>query len=163
MKPVPGLSIEQQPEKVVCALALCGEARNQGREGMEAVMHVGVNRTLSPHKRFGATLKDVFLRPYAFSCFLPSDPNRGKLLDLWETEAPAYALAESVVEAVLAGQVPSPVGPATHYCTKALWGHDDSDRIASGHHPAWYSKQMIESGATLETCLLYTSPSPRDA
>ena len=44
MKPVPGLPIEQQPEPVVFACALCGEARGDGRPGMEAVAQVVMNR-----------------------------------------------------------------------------------------------------------------------
>lgn len=150
MKPAPGLTIEQQPEPALMAMLLCGEARGEGREGMEGVANVIYNRLAAP-KRFGDTLKSVILRPWQFSCLNPNDPNRAKLLELWHNEPVAYALAEKVAAEAAAGYTPDRVGPSTHYCVSALWGHDDSARVAGGHHPAWYSKQCIEGGITQET------------
>lgn len=57
------------------------------------------------------------------------------------------ALAEEVAAQALGGALPDTVGPATHYCTLALWGRDDSDK----GRPAWHSKQEIEAGHTKET------------
>lgn len=149
MKPAPGLTIEQQPEPAVYAMLLCGEARGEGEDGMRAVAQVIENRLNHP-RRFGDTVKSVCLRPWQFSCFNPNDPNRAKLLSMWESDPIAYGLAEKIVAEARAGYLPDTVGPSTHYCTVNLWGHDDSDRIATGHAPAWYSKQAIEGGITQE-------------
>lgn len=147
MKPVPGLPLEQQPEPVVFACGLCGEARGDGRPGMEAVAQVVMNRTNHRNGRFGGSAKEVWLRPWQFSCFNMNDPNRAKALDFWETDPKSYALAEAIVSEALGGALTDTVGPATHYCTLKLWGRDDSDK----GRPAWHSKQEIEAGHTKET------------
>ena len=150
MKPVPGLPIEQQPEPVLFACVLCGEARNGGYASMAAVAQSIMNRLQRP-KRFGATIKDVLLKPWQYSCLNANDPNREAMLDFWHTEAAAYAIAEGVASKAAAGALEDTVGPATHYVVLKLWGRDDADRIAAGHAPAWHSKQCIEDGTTKET------------
>ena len=150
MKPVPGLPIEQQPDNVVLAMLLCGEARGEGIDGMNAVAQSIMNRLKRP-LHFGATIKDICLKPWQYSCFNANDPNRAKMLDFWHTDPASYAMAEQVVVAATAGALADTVGPATHYVTDAIWNHDDSDHIAAGHPPRWYSKQCLESGITKET------------
>lgn len=159
MKPVPGIQIEDQPEPVLFACVLVAEAANDGEPGMGAVAQVIMNRLHRP-KRFGNTIKEVILHPWAFSSFNANDPNRAKLLELWHLEPQSYAIAEQIVSMADGGSLPDTVGPATHYCTNglhgtlALWGHDDAQRIASGHRLAWYSKQAIESGITTQTAVI---------
>ena len=107
--------------------------------------------------RFPPGIRGVILQPWAFSCLLASDPNRAHFLDSPTLDPHSYAMAEFIVSEAIGGALPDTVGPATHYCTNglhgtpALWGHDDSERIAAGHHPAWYSKQAIEAGITKQT------------
>lgn len=147
MKPVPGLSVEEQPEPVVFACALCGEARGDGRPGMEAVAQVVMNRVNHRNGHFGSSAKEVLLRPWQFSCFNRNDPNRAKMLDMWHADPASYALAEAIVSEALGGALSDTVGPATHYCTLNLWGRDDADKGRA----AWHSKQEIEAGHTKET------------
>jgi len=153
VKPVPGLTLDEQPEPVVFACALCGEARGDGRPGMEAVAQVVMNRVNHRNGHFGSSAKEVLLRPWQFSCFNKNDPNRAKMLDFWHSDPKSYALAEEIVSQALGGALPDTVGPATHYCTlvdtlgRPMWNRDDSDK----GHPAWHSKQEIEAGRTKET------------
>ncbi len=141
------------------ACCLVAEAANDGEPGMSAVAQVIVNRTKSP-KRFGKTAKDVILKPWQFSSFNLSDPNRAKMLDYWHTQPQSYAKAEEIVSRASAGALNDTVGPATHYCTNGLhgtlplWGCDDASRIAAGKSPRWHSKQCIESGTTKETAIV---------
>lgn len=150
MRPVPGLLLEEQPSVALFAMVLCGEARGSGRPGMEAVAESIANRLRSP-KRFGDGLKAVLLRPYAYSCLLMTDPNRPKLMDLWKDEPTIYSMAEDICARCVSGALPSSVGDATHYVTTNLWGQDQSDRVAAGKPPRWYSKQCIEEGITKDT------------
>ena len=70
-------------------LALCayGEARGEGSEGIKAVLNVVNNRV--KHRgwfidkeiaKVSSDYHGVILKPFQFSCFLPRDPNREKLL-----------------------------------------------------------------------------------
>lgn len=155
MKPIPGLQIESQPPPVVFAMGLCGEARGEGRSGMEAVAQTIMNRVAHP-KRYGAGVREVWLQPWQYDCFMHDDPNRAKLLDFWQTEPASYALAEAVAAEALGGALSDTVGPATHYCAillhgEPLWDCDDEARILAGHRMRWHSHQAIESGITKET------------
>ena len=58
----------------IMALTLYGEARGESREGRIAVGTVILNR-VDRRGWMGRTIKEVCLKPYQFSCFLPDDPN----------------------------------------------------------------------------------------
>lgn len=159
MKPAPGIPIEQQPQGALFACLLVREAANDGEPGMSAVAQVIMNRVARP-KRFGDTISAVILQPWAFSCLNRNDPNREKFTRSHVLDPNSYAIAEFIVSEALGGSLPDTVGPATHYCTNGahgtlpLWGHDDAEWIAKGHHPRWYSKQCIEEGITKETATI---------
>ena len=159
MKPAPGVAIENQPEPALFACLLVREAGNDGEPGMSAVAQVIMNRLHRP-QRFGDTIKEVILHPWAFSCLNANDPNRAKFTDSPHLDPNSYAIAEFIVSEALGGALPNTVGPATHYCTNglhgtlALWGFDDAEHIASGHPPRWYSKQAIAAGITKETATI---------
>lgn len=152
MRPVPGIEVSQQPIAALFACLLVNEAANDGIPGMTAVAQVVLNRLHRP-KRFGTTLRDVILQPYAFSCL--NRDVRDRFLDIDRLGAEAYRNAEAIVEQAMNNGLPDTVGDATHYCTNGLhgtlplWDHDDTARIAAGHHPAWYSSQEIEAGNTV--------------
>jgi N-acetylmuramoyl-L-alanine amidase len=66
------------------ALTMTGEAVGDARDGSSIEERIAVgcvvrNRLLTP-KRFGASWSDVCLRPWQFSCWNASDPNRRRLL-----------------------------------------------------------------------------------
>lgn len=101
----------------VLAKTLYGEARGEGRAGMEAVAHVILNRA----KRggwWGSTVSQVCLHPWQFSCWNKNDPN-SKVLEALridtDKEPPAYLRAHAAAAAVMAGDVPDPTQGSTHY------------------------------------------------
>lgn len=143
--PVPGLTIENQPDDVLHAMLVWGEARGESREGKLAVAYVAVNRALKWERR----LASVILRPWQFSCFNPNDPNREKLLHpeqhgslaTWEE---CWLLAEAA-----RGRLePDPSHGATHYTVVSLWG---SEAVTAGGKFLWYSAEALRRKVTRET------------
>jgi len=66
------------PEDQLLALTIYGEARGETYAGQIAVGSVILERV--DHRDWdGKTIKEVCLKPYQFSCFLPNDPNFPKL------------------------------------------------------------------------------------
>ncbi|MGQ3053111.1 MAG: cell wall hydrolase [Roseateles sp.] len=101
------------------ARTLWGEARNQGRAGMEAVAHVIFNREADRRWRGRGGLAAICLQPAQFSCWNAGDANRKPCLDVDATDA-QFAQAQQVVQAVRASRAtvppgPDPTGGATHY------------------------------------------------
>lgn len=125
-------------DRHVAALTVYGEASDQRRAGRVAVAWVLRNRLAAG--RFGATLRDVCLRPWQFSCWTAKggSANYQRVIDAARTIArspllaPSTVLAEcvEVVDRVLANMEPDPTTGATHYQTVAL---------AESPHPASWS------------------------
>lgn len=95
------------------ARTLWGEARGEGRAGMQAVANVIRNRALRPGW-WGRSIAEVCLRPWQFSCWLKDDPNREKLLRVSDDD-PAFVLARAIAAQALAGGLTDLTGGATHY------------------------------------------------
>lgn len=90
-----------------------GEARGEGREGMQAVCNVVMNRV----KRggwYGATPKEVCLKKNQFSCWNSNDPNYKKLLAVTDSDS-QFALAKTLAALAVAGQLPDITNGATNY------------------------------------------------
>lgn len=156
-KPVPGLTIEQQAEGIVCRLLLVGEARGEQDAGgrLEAVAMAGVlwtlpNRQAQLPRCQGKTLKAIALAPWQYSCFNENDSNREKLLDLWRSDPVSWERADTVCDLFESGLLVDPTGGATHYCTQSLW---DAPR-ASSPRPRWHDSVEIASGRTKLTVVL---------
>jgi len=75
----------------IIALTSYGEARGEGRRGMQAIINVIYNRRIHPIARFGnadilretkSPYHSVCLRKWQFSCYNLGNPNRGILLRL---------------------------------------------------------------------------------
>lgn len=70
-------------ESQILGLAIYGEARGESAEGKIAVGSVILERV--DHRGWdGKNVHEVCLKKYQFSCFNPTDPNRGKLLYIAE-------------------------------------------------------------------------------
>lgn len=156
-KPAPGLAIEQQAEGLVLRLQVIGEARGEQDAGgrlesvaMLGVLHVDQNRQLLPGRFHGKSLKEIALAPWQFSCFNENDPNREKLLDLWQTDPASWERADTVADLFESGLTLDPTGGATHYCTRALW---DVPRLANGR-ARWHDSVEIASGRTRLTTVI---------
>lgn len=146
-RPIPGMSIEEQPAEVLAVSVTYGEARNQSDIAMCGPLCVALNRAYGPRSYSIAyeddpnRLRSVILWPWAFSCFNANDPNRDKLLKAWQDDPRAWGACTAVADLVLVGACGDPTGGATHYCTKALWG---------GPGTQWYQEQEITSGRTVK-------------
>jgi N-acetylmuramoyl-L-alanine amidase len=106
------------------ARTLWGEARGEGREGQIAVAWVIRNRAEDPGKDWwGDTVAEVCHKPFQFSCWDKSDPNRTKLCGP-SIELPGYDDLYEIGCKVMVGDIPDPTGSATHYKvtgTAASW------------------------------------------
>jgi N-acetylmuramoyl-L-alanine amidase len=130
------------------ARTLWGEARSEGRAGMEAVAHVIMNRYARPgwwsrNKGDGIeddTIEAVCRDPWQFSCWNRNDPNLPKLLGVTDADR-HFRLALQVASDAMAGTLPPPpVANACHYKVSSLpwpkdWGppRAEPDYVV-GHH-----------------------------
>ena len=94
-----------------------GEARGEGREGMQAVCNVVMNR-VKKGGWYGATPKEVCLKKSQFSCWNTSDPNYAKLKAVNESDA-QFALAKQLAASAVAGYLPDITNGATNYLALA--------------------------------------------
>lgn len=152
-RPLPSLTIEQQQQPVVCALALIGEAWGEQDLGgnLEAASMLGVlwtaeNRRTDPAGRWPRTLREVFLQPHQYSCFNADSPVRSRLLVAHGLDPVSWERADTVCDLFDVGLTLDPTRGATHFCHERLWARDyDIART----RPPWYSKQEIEIGRTI--------------
>lgn len=115
-----GLISEDQD---IMARTLYGEARSEGRAGIEAVASVIMNRVRSP--RFPSTPKAVCLQNgtlksgkviYQFSAWNAGDPQR-QIMERLDPASPnkLFQLCLDVAGEAVAGRLPDRVGGADHY------------------------------------------------
>lgn len=97
----------------IMARTLWGEARGEGVAGMTAVACVIMNRARHP-RWWGNTPDSVCTKPYQFSCWLPDDPNRAKLLAVTDTDA-QFAEALDITARAIDGLVADVTGNADSY------------------------------------------------
>jgi hypothetical protein len=120
---------DQAEDPDIVAKTLWGEARGEGVDGMKAVLSVIAtraniakaykNRTGRDHAMYGnGTLAGACLRPWQFSCWLESDPNRAKLMT--DIEDAAMRTIRGLVAEYFANPSTDTTGP-THYLTRALF------------------------------------------
>ena len=69
-----------------------GEARGEGKEGMQAVLNVIMNR-VQAGSWYGATPKEVCQKPAQFSVWNKSDPNYSPMLKVNDSDS-NFALAK---------------------------------------------------------------------
>lgn len=110
-------------DEQILALTLYGEARGEPHEGRIAVGSVILERV--DHRDWdGKTIQEVCLKPYQFSCFLPSDPNFAKLKAIaedWEhglLDSAPLQKCHAVAKGLLNGVIPRDPVIAAHHCTQ---------------------------------------------
>ncbi|OWK42211.1 cell wall hydrolase [Fimbriiglobus ruber] len=120
----------------VLARTICGEARGEGNQGMQAVANVVLNRVAKPGW-WGATVKGVCLKPYQFSCWNLGDPNRAVILNL-DTDYAIYNDALGIASGVIDGSLPDITGGATSYFAKGTpepkWAAGKNPCAVIGNH-----------------------------
>lgn len=89
-----------------------GEARGEGRDGLQAVINVIDNRTRDP--RYPDSHAAVATQPWQFSAYNDNDPNRSKLERVSDDDAGFVTAMELAAQAV-GGGLPDITGGATHY------------------------------------------------
>lgn len=117
------------------ARTIWGEARGEGRQGMEAVAAVVLNRVAKPCW-WGRTIETVCTKPWQFSCWNANDPNLAKLLSVTERD-PQFKAALEIATLAEAGELPDPTNGATHYHTKAIlpkWAEGKQPCAVIGNH-----------------------------
>lgn len=97
----------------VLARTVWGEARSDGRAGMEAVASVVLNRARHP-RWWGTDVLSVCLDPWQFSCWNQADPNLPKLSAVDDRDA-AFQLALLVAHDAVNGVLADPTGGADSY------------------------------------------------
>lgn len=121
----PPLLMLRDPADIL-ARTIYGEARGELIKGKEAIAAVVLNRVKRARARdcwWGNTVVEVCLKPWQFSCWNASDPNRLKVM----TVGPAnkvFRACRRVARRALQGRLKDPTGGATHY-------------HAAGHAPPW--------------------------
>jgi N-acetylmuramoyl-L-alanine amidase len=126
----------------VMARTLWGEARSEGVKGMEAVVHVILNRVAHAKSKggkfwWGHDIVTVCQRPYQFSCWNPGDPNRQKLMAVDKDDI-HFATALRVARRAVYGQLgDDPTLGADHYHTvdvAPFWSSGEAPIIKIGTH-----------------------------
>ncbi len=125
----------------IMALTIYGEARGESLYGKRAVGSVILER-FRCGGWYGATVSEVCLKPFQFSCYLPSDPNYAKLgaiaadyngaLEGNETLFRCHLLAVGLIRGVIEPNV-----LATHYATLATepyWASSLTEVQIIGNH-----------------------------
>lgn len=115
------------------ARTLYGEARGEGARGMQAVANVIMNR-VKQGGWFGASVKDVVLKPKQFSCWNENDVNRTIILN---ANSAQLATARNIAERVISGELPDITGGATHYHAKSItpyWAKSLTKTATIGNH-----------------------------
>jgi spore germination cell wall hydrolase CwlJ-like protein len=126
----------------VMARTLWGEARSEGVIGKEAVAHVILNRVRYADENggqfwWGNNITTVCQRPYQFSCWNLSDPNRAKIIALDESDIHFQTCLRIARRAVYGGLGEDITKGATHYHTfnvNPVWSRGlDPITIIGGH------------------------------
>ncbi|MBR7158352.1 MAG: cell wall hydrolase [Alphaproteobacteria bacterium] len=129
----------------ILARTVYGEARGEGLLGMEAVASVVINRVRFARQRggfwWGATVKDVCLRPKQFSCWNSDDAN-SELITKVDASDKIFALCRRIARRAVCGVLLDPTRGATHYHNRKcspLWARKAIPCAEIGNH-VFYDK-----------------------
>ncbi|MCB1558080.1 MAG: cell wall hydrolase [Alphaproteobacteria bacterium] len=124
----------------ILARTLWGEARGEGKAGMEAVAMVILNRAEIARAAggywWGNSVIEVCRKPYQFSCWNKSDPNMPKLLSVG-LDNPYFSTAVRVARRALLGFLSDPTKGATHYHARSVqpyWAKGQKPVAVIGRH-----------------------------
>ena len=117
-------TLKNLPDLALMAIVAIGEARNQDREGMQAVMHVMKNRLKYP-KRFGKNINEIITKKHQFSALLPDldDPEtyKGPRFENFKTmmkinyKDKIFQDAVRDADKIMKGELPDVTKGSTHY------------------------------------------------
>ena len=129
-----GLSIE----RLILARTIYGEARGEGRAGMEAVASVILNRA-AQGGWWGSTPSEVALKASQFSVWNVDDPNRAIIERLAPGEGDrVFDQAWEIAGRALDGKLGDRTNGATHYYAKSIsapyWTSSLTETARIGNH-----------------------------
>ena len=124
------ININDFSDLEIIARTAYGENRGGATEGMQSVLNVIANRA-AKKTWFGHSLREVCLKPYQFSCWLPHDPNYTLLTGELDHD-PIFIKATDLAQQSIYGILPDITDGATYYFAKGMkvWPH-----WAVGHFP----------------------------
>jgi len=130
------MEIGDMDDVEILARTLYGEARGEKIPGKEAVAQVVLNRVRRAQERggdywWGASVREVCLKKWQFSCWNESDPNRRKLLHV-SPDNRTYQTCCRIARRAIAGTLKDPTRGATHY-------------HATGTFPPWARGRMFSA------------------
>ncbi len=137
----------QQPDAVILAATLLGEARGEDRQGREMIASVVMTRVAfaQAHRArvdapywWGETPREVCLAHMQFDCWNPSDPNYAEIPAL--TGTPLWAEALEIATTAISGALGDQANGSTHYLNPQAvaqmpsWATAANERAAHLHH-----------------------------
>jgi N-acetylmuramoyl-L-alanine amidase len=124
-------NLQNDPETVLLARMIFGEARSCSEMEKIAVAYTAINRANDNKKFNGTTLKGALLKRKQYSCFNPSDPNLEKLMDPQAYEPEVFNTCLEIAEKVKNSEYKDPTNGATHFHTKNI-------------HPYWANSKTMK-------------------
>lgn len=106
-------------DQEVVAKTIWGEARGEGDIGMQAVANAIRNRVNSGTTWWGHDFRTVCLKPFQFSCWLRSDPNRPLLL-IANNQDHGYPEAMDIANRAMDGSLPDLTDGAVNYFSTSM-------------------------------------------
>lgn len=122
-------------QQLYLAKTLWGEARGEGKKGMQAVANVVMNR-VQKGGWYGASVKDVVLKPYQFSCWNNTDVNRAQLDNLTVDDL-IKSGAWDISEKAINNELLDITGGAINYHAKSVspsWAKSMTKTVQIGNH-----------------------------
>lgn len=117
------------------ARTLWGEARGEGRRGLEAVANVIMNRARNP-RWWGRDVVSVCKKPWQFSAWNPDDKNRRPMLAVTRADA-QFAVALEVARQAIAGTLEDRTKNSDHYHEQSIrpvWSRGKRATAHIGRH-----------------------------
>ncbi|MBM9401533.1 cell wall hydrolase [Gluconacetobacter azotocaptans] len=104
---------------------------------MQAVLNVIGNRAAQPGW-WGASIGSCCLKPWQFSCWNRTDPNRAQLLAVTSTD-PQFRIAQALASLLVASRLADITGGSDHYFAEGVdpapvWSIDRMPRCTIGQH-----------------------------
>ncbi len=126
-----------EQEKAIDTLARTawGEARGDGRKGIQAVINVVMNR-VKHGGWWGANVIDVCKKPAQFSAWNENDPNYQKMMNVTRADE-WFDLAYVLARTAITDELPDITGGATHYHAKSInpkWAVSLNKTATIGNH-----------------------------
>lgn len=119
----------------ILARTLYGEARGESVRGIEAVAAVVMNR-VARGGWWGNSVETVCRKPWQFSCWNETDPNRAKLERADESDR-VFRICVRIARRAISGSVADPTEGATHYHTSTCapaWAKGKIPSAEIGNH-----------------------------